>query len=62
MSDSRGLQLSAELLENFPDIPASLEFLKWTIGENSEKEYVYRIESGDRVKAVEWHHGISPET
>ena len=54
MSDSRGrLELSDELLGNCPDIPASLEVLKWHIGGNPEKEIVYRFErSNDRVRIV----------
>jgi hypothetical protein len=53
MSDSRGLELADELLDNCPDIPASLEVLKWNIGGNSEKEILYRFErNGDRVRIV----------
>ena len=51
ITDERGLKLKDEVLENFPDLPASLEYLKWDIG---ERRFLYRLERvGRRVRAVE---------
>ena len=51
MSDSRGLKLPDEILNQFPDIPKSLEYLKWDTG---KKAVVYRLERGaGKVRAVE---------
>ena len=51
MSDKRGFKLPDEVLENFPEIPASLEYLKWDVGENGLLYRLERIEG--RVRAVE---------
>lgn len=54
ITDERGLKLKDEVLENFPDLPASLEYLKWDIGEKGERGFLYRLERvGGRVRAVE---------
>jgi hypothetical protein len=52
MSDKRGLPLPPDFLQNVPDIPVSLEYLKWNIGENGT---LYRFERSDdgRVSAVD---------
>jgi hypothetical protein len=51
LSDQRGLTLPEEVLENFPEVPASLEYLKWCIGETG---LLYKLErNGGRVRAVE---------
>jgi hypothetical protein len=50
MSDERGLQLPDEILQDLPEIPASLEYLKWDIGERGS---LYKLESsGGQVRAV----------
>lgn len=51
MSDTRSLKLPDGVLENLPEIPASLEYLKWDSGENG---LLYRLERTEgRVRAVE---------
>lgn len=50
MSDSRGLKLPDEILNQFPDIPKSLEYLKWDTG---KRAVLYRLERGaGKVRAV----------
>jgi len=44
MSDKHGLPLPPDFLQNAPEIPVSLEYLKWDIG---EKGTLYRFERSD---------------
>lgn len=54
VTDERRLKLPDDLLDNFPEVPASVEYLKWDIGKKEEKGSLYRLErNGGRVKAVE---------
>jgi hypothetical protein len=51
MSDERGLDLPDEILENFPNVPTSLEYLNWI---TREKRVLYRLERhGGGIKAVQ---------
>jgi hypothetical protein len=49
-----GLKLPNEVLEDFPDIPKSLEYLQWEIGKHRENFLLYRlVRSEGQIKAVE---------
>lgn len=50
LSDSRGLPLPEELLESFPEIPSSIEYLRW---DTEESKLLYRLERSEgKTKAV----------
>ena len=52
LSDSRGTPLPAKLLDVFPDVPPSLDYVRWDVG---TKKTLYRLERGpgEQLRAVE---------